>query len=459
MTRYDAAIIGSGQGGNPLAKDLAAAGQKVVMIEREHVGGTCINEGCTPTKTMVASARVAYLTRRANDYGVRQNGDLTVDMAIVRQRKRDIVDSFRGGSEKRLERSGVTLLSGEGRFTGTHTIEVKLNDGSTEQIEADKIFINTGASPAPLQIPGIENVPVLNSTTIMELDVVPRHLVVLGGGYIGLEFAQMFRRYGSRVTVVQRGKQLLPREDADIAQEVAKILEEDGIQVLLESKPLKVEGSADNLTLEVQTKDGTQTLDASHVLVAGGRNPNTPALNLSAAGVETDDKGFIKVNERLETNVPHIYAMGDVKGGPAFTHISYDDYRILRDSLLHGKSATITDRLVPYTVFIDPQLGCVGLNENEAKKVGRAYKVAKMPMSYVARALEMDETRGLMKVLVDPETSLILGCSILGIEGGEMMAVIQMAMMGKLPYTVLQEAVFAHPTLAESFNNLFAYLE
>jgi dihydrolipoamide dehydrogenase len=459
MTRYDAAIIGSGQGGNPLAKDLAAAGQKVVMIEREHVGGTCINEGCTPTKTMVASARVAYLTRRANDYGVRQNGDLTVDMAIVRQRKRDIVDSFRGGSEKRLERSGVTLLSGEGRFTGTHTIEVKLNDGSTEQIEADKIFINTGASPAPLQIPGIENVPVLNSTTIMELDVVPRHLVVLGGGYIGLEFAQMFRRYGSRVTVVQRGKQLLPREDADIAQEVAKILEEDGIQVLLESKPLKVEGSADNLTLEVQTKDGTQTLDASHVLVAGGRNPNTPALNLSAAGVETDDKGFIKVNERLETNVPHIYAMGDVKGGSAFTHISYDDYRILRDSLLHGKSATITDRLVPYTVFIDPQLGCVGLNENEAKKVGRAYKVAKMPMSYVARALEMDETRGLMKVLVDPETSLILGCSILGIEGGEMMAVIQMAMMGKLPYTVLQEAVFAHPTLAESFNNLFAYLE
>jgi pyruvate/2-oxoglutarate dehydrogenase complex dihydrolipoamide dehydrogenase (E3) component len=286
---------------------------------------------------------------------------------------------------------------------------------------------------------------------------VPEHLLVLGGGYIGLEFAQMFRRFGSRVTVVQRGEQLLPQEDADVAEAVADILREDGIEVLL--KTAAVRGGPgpghQGVTLIVRTPDGERTLQGSHLLAAAGRVPNTDRLNLAAAGVATDDQGYIRVNERLETNVPGIYALGDVKGGPAFTHISYDDYRILKRRLIAGEDATITGRLVPYTVFIDPQLGCVGLSEAQARKAGRKIRVAKMPMDYVARADETDEKRGFMKAIVDAATGEILGCAILGIEGGELMAMLEIAMLGHVPYPVLREAIFAHPTLAESFNNLF----
>ena len=427
MEHFDAIIIGSGQGGTPLSKALADSGLHTALIERKHIGGTCINEGCTPTKTMVSSARVAALARRGADYGV-HTGNLQIDMERVRQRKREIVDSFRTGSQARLEKTAnLELIFAEASFTGPHTLAV-----GNRTLTADKIFISAGARPdLPDNIAG----PYLDSTTIMELDVVPEHLVVLGGGYVGLEFGQMFRRFGSRVTIVHRGSQLLTREDPDVAEEVAKILREDGLEIQLNSNAAPT---------------------GSHLLIATGRAPNTASLNLPAAGIETNPKGFIAVDERLETNVKGVFAMGDIKGGPAFTHIAYDDFRILRANILEHGHATTTNRYVPYTVYIDPQLGRVGMTETEAKARNLDFKVYKMPMSHVARALETDETRGFLKALVDKETQQILGAAVLGIEGGEIMTMLQLAMMGNLPFTTLRDATFAHPTLAESLNNLFS---
>ncbi len=460
IQQYDAIIIGAGQAGVPLSTAMAKAGWKTAIIERVHVGGTCINEGCTPTKTMVASARVAYLARRAADYGV-NTGPVSVDMPVVRKRKRDIVDSFRNGNQRRIERTeGVDLLMGETRFIEPKVVEVRLNNGEIRTLTAKSIFINAGDRPSKPAIEGLDSVSTLDSTSIMELDVVPEHLLILGGGYVGLEFGQMFRRFGSEVTIVQRGAHLLSREDDDVADEVAKILREDGIEVLLETSPLRASQALDgSIQLTVRTPGGERTLSGSHLLVAAGRVPNSDWLNLEATGVQTDKRGNIQVNERLETNVAGIYALGDVKGGPAFTHISYDDFRIIRSNLLEHGNASIHDRLVPYTVFIDPQLGRIGLSESEAWSTGRAIRVAKMPMNYVARALEVDEPRGFMKAVVDAESGQILGCAVLGIEGGEIMAMLQVAMMGKLPYTVLRDAVFAHPTLAESLNNLFTMFD
>lgn len=455
---YDAIIIGAGQAGGPLAGALARAGWKTALIEREYPGGTCVNRGCTPTKTMVASARVAYLARRAADYGV-HTGPVTVNMAEVRQRKQAIVESFRNGSQRGIEEAGVDLIFGEASFSDPKTIEVRLNSGGTRHLTADKIFINSGGRPEMPAVEGLERIPYLDSTSIMELDILPDHLIMLGGGYIGLEFGQMFRRFGSRVTVVQRGQQLLAREDPDVAEEITTILRQDGLDVILEAEALKVDWPHNGtLELTLRTPNGEQKIRGSHVLVSAGRLPNTEALNLTAAGIETN-RGFIPVNERLETNVPGIYALGDVKGGPAFTHISYDDFRIIKANLLDGGNATTTGRPVPYTLFIDPQLGRIGLNETEAKAKNLNYRVAKMPMNHVARALEMAETRGFMKAIVAADSQQILGFTVIGIEGGELMAMVQMAMMGHLPYPVLRDAIFAHPTLAEGFNNLFSMLD
>jgi pyruvate/2-oxoglutarate dehydrogenase complex dihydrolipoamide dehydrogenase (E3) component len=457
MSHYNSIVIGSGQGGTPLATALAKAGRKTALIERTHIGGCCVNEGCTPTKTMVASARVAYLTRRSADYGV-HTGSVKIDMEKVRQRKRDIVNQFRSGSEKRLQSTeNLDVIFGEARFIDVKTIEVRYSSGETTTITGECIFINTGARPAVPEIKGLENVPYLDSTSIMELDHVPDHLISIGGGYISLEFSQMFLRFGSKVTIVQRGSQLLPREDIDVAQEVSSVLQEDGINLLLETKPIEVKKTNAGITLTVQGPNGTLELNGSHLLLATGRVPNSDVLNLSATEIQTDKNGFIIVNDRLETNVHGIFALGDVKGGPSFTHISYDDYRVITRNLLEKGNATITGRLVPYTLFIDPHLGRVGLTEKEAKQQNKKIRIAKMPMSYVARALEMDETRGSMKIIVDADSSQILGCSIFGIEGGEIMSIIQTAMVGKLPYKTLQEGVFAHPLLAESLNNVFLH--
>jgi pyruvate/2-oxoglutarate dehydrogenase complex dihydrolipoamide dehydrogenase (E3) component len=457
-TRYDAIILGSGQAGNPLAVALAAKRKRTAMIERAKVGGTCVNYGCTPTKTMVASAEVAHLAHRAREYGV-SVGDVSVDMPAVRERKRGIVKLWREGSEKRLKQSAlIDVIYGEGSFLGPKQVRVRLNDGGERTLTAELIVIDTGLTANVPQLDGLDSVPYLDNVSVMELDALPEHLLVLGAGYIGLEFGQMFRRFGSRVTVIEHGTQLLKQEDRDIAEAVANILTEDGVEILLEAKAESAVVSGKGVRLTVMVKGESRNLEGTHLLVATGRKPNTETLNLNAAGIVTDERGYITVNDKLETGVPGLYAVGDVNGGPAFTHISYDDYRVLKTNLLDsgGGNRTVAGRLLPYCVFIDPQLGRVGLSEKEARAQGRKVRVARLPMTSVARAMETGRSRGFMKALVDPQTDEILGAAILGDNGGEVMSMIQIAMMGRLKYSALQSAVLAHPLLAESLNNLFS---
>ena len=409
---------------------------------------------------MAASARVAYLARRASEYGV-QTGPVEVNLAQVRERKQKVVERFRNGDEQILKATAsLDVIRGKATFIDAKTVIVKHAGSDARRLSAERIFINTGARPVIPPIDGLNRVPSLDSTSIMELDAVPEHLVVVGGGYIAIEFGQMFRRYGSQVTLIERGEQLLAREDSDVAEEVYKILREDGIDVRLKSTASRVEaGAQGEISLTVNGGSGKSTVKGSHLLVAAGRRPNVDHLNLGAAGVEMDEKGYVKVNDRLETSVPGIYAIGDVKPGPAFTHISYDDFRIIQINLLQKGDARIEGRPVPYTIFMDPQLGRVGLTEKEARAQGRSIRVAKLSMARVARGIECGETRGFMKAIVDAETNQILGCAILGMEGGEVMAVLQVAMMGQLPYTVIRDGIFAHPTLAESLNNLFMAMD
>ena len=455
-TKYDAIILGSGQAGNPLASALSAKGKRTAMIEQAAVGGTCINYGCTPTKTLVASAEVAYMARRAMEYGIKL-GNVSVDMSSVRERKRGMVKKWREGSEKRLaEAKLVDLVHGEGSFVGAKTVRVRLNDGGERTLTANLIVINTGLRANVPQITGLASVPYLDNASVMELDEVPERLLVLGGGYVGLEFAQMFRRFGSQVAVVHRGKKLLTNEDSDVADEVANILREDGVEILLEANTESAAATGKGVRLTVTMNGSSRELQGTHLLIATGRSPNTEKLNLPAAGVATDERGFIRVNDKLETSTKGVYAVGDVNGGPAFTHVSYDDFRVLQTNLLEGGNRSVAGRLFPYCVFIDPQLGRIGLSEYDARKQGRKVRVARLPMSSVARALETGRSRGFMKALVDPQTEEILGAAILGEDGGEIMSMIQIAMMGKLKYTALQSAIFAHPLFAESLNNLFS---
>jgi pyruvate/2-oxoglutarate dehydrogenase complex dihydrolipoamide dehydrogenase (E3) component len=456
MDRYDVVILGSGQAAKPLALAFAAAGRRVAFVEREHLGGTCVNTGCTPTKTMVASARVAYLARRAGDFGV-HTGAVSVDMTRVRERTRRIVREFADSSRAALAaQANIELLFGAGRFVGPRQLEVRLGAGGVRRIAGEVVVIDTGARTRAPQLAGLDQVHWLDHAGMLELAVVPEHLLVLGGGYVGLEFAQMFRRFGSRVTIVQRARQLLPREDADAAAAIGEVLAADGIEIWLESQARRVAREGDGIALVCDTPVGERRFAGSHLLVATGRTPNTETLDLGAAGIAVDDRGHVKVDERLATSAPGVFAVGDVKGGPAFTHIAYDDYRILRANLLASGQATTRGRMVPYVVFTDPELARVGLSETEARRQGRSIRAARIGMNRVARALEMEEARGFIKVVIDADSDKILGATILGVAAGELMSMIEVAMMGGLPASALREATFAHPTLAESLNTVMA---
>jgi len=445
-TKFDAIVIGSGQAGNPLAHKLADKGWRVALIEKEHLGGTCINTGCTPTKMLVHRAQVAHYARNAAKWGV-SAGDVQVNMAEIIAAKNKLVQSFRSGQEKNVEkRPTLTLYRGAAQFTGPRQIQV-----NGEILEGEKIFINAGARPAVPKIAGLEEAGYLTNASVMELQKVPDHLIVLGGGYIGLEFGQMFRRFGAKVTVLHQGAQLLPREDADVIAEMQKALEAEGMVFVLNAATKSVVRADGQIAVSVETPQGPQMIYGSHFLVATGRTPNSDTLALEKAGIATGKGGFITVNNKLETNVPGVWALGDIKGGPAFTHISYNDYQIVWANIVEGRNVTTDDRYVPYSVFTDPQLGGIGMTEKEARATGRKLKIGKIPMSYVARAIERDETAGLMKIIVDAATDKILGASILATEGGELVQMLGAVMLAGAPYTLLKGAVYTHPTLAEGF--------
>ena len=445
MTQYDAIVIGSGQAGNPLSQKLADQGWTVALVEKEHLGGTCVNTGCTPTKTMVASAQVAHYARHAANWGVHAEA-VRVELSSVIGRKDRIVNQWRSGIEKKIEaRKNLHLVRGQARFVQPHLIRV-----GEQELQSERIFINTGTRPAIPSLEGLDRIDYLTNASIMQLRELPDHLLVLGGGYVGLEFGQMFRRFGSRVTIVHRGEQILPREDADVAAELKGALEKEEIR-FLKANPSRVAKQNGQIVLTLETEGGATTVSGSHLLVATGRRPNTEELGLESTGVHLAREGFIKVNGQLETNVPGIWALGDVKGGPAFTHISYNDYQVVYANLIEGKNRTIDDRLIPYAVFTDPQLGRVGLTEKEARAAGHKLKIGKIPTAWVARAIERDETAGLMKIVVDAATDRILGAAILAAEGGELVQILEFVMLAGAPYTLLKGAVYIHPTLAEGF--------
>jgi pyruvate/2-oxoglutarate dehydrogenase complex dihydrolipoamide dehydrogenase (E3) component len=447
--KYDAIIIGSGQAGNPLAYRLADLGWSVALIEKKELGGTCINVGCTPTKTMVHRAQVAHYARNSARWGVNAS-NVSVDLAKIVAQKDEVVLSFRGGQQRQVDkRAKLRLHLGHARFVGPHQLKV-----GEDLLESEKIFINTGGRPNIPTIPGLDTVSYLTNETAMQITTLPEHLLILGGGYIGLEFGQMFRRYGSRVTVLHTGKQIVPREDPEIAAELQKALEAEGMQFLLNTRTTRVENKNTAVTLSFESSAGPSNVTGSRLLIATGRRPNTDDLGLDRAGIETDKNSFIKVNARLETNAPGVWALGDCKGGPAFTHIAYNDFQIVYGNLVEGKDLTIENRLVPYCVFTDPQLGGVGMTEKEARAKGFKLKIGKCPMTYVARAIERGETAGLMKIVVDASNDRVLGASILASEGGELVQILGTLMLANQPHTLLKGAVYIHPTLAEGFFSL-----
>ncbi|MBI5668605.1 MAG: FAD-containing oxidoreductase [Chloroflexi bacterium] len=449
--RYDAIIIGSGQAGTPLAKALADKGWTVAIAEGRQVGGSCINYGCTPTKTLIASARVAHLARRGADYGV-NTGVVSVDFARVMERQKNVVRQFRSGSERRLSHNNITLYRDYAQFEAPKRVRV-----GGDVIEAERIYINTGARPAALSLPGLDTVPYLDNRSILDLDVLPEHLLIIGGGYIGLEYAQAFRRFGSAVTIIERSEQIMGREDEDIAQAAACILENEGIQIYTRTAIRQVEQRGGSIAVTVERNGQQQVVTGSHLLVAVGRRPNSDRLNLDKAGVRTDDKGYITVDDHLQTNVPGIWALGDVNGRGAFTHTSYNDFEIVLDNL-SGGTRKVSDRIPTYAVYLDPPLGRVGMSEHEVRRSGRKALKAVMPMENVSRAIERGETQGLMKVLVDAETERFLGAAIFGIEGDEAIHTFTDLMYADAPYTVMKNAVHIHPTVTELLPTLLGKL-
>ncbi len=453
--RLEVLILGSGQGGKLLAWHLARAGRRTAAVERRWIGGSCPNIACMPSKNEVWSARVAHLVRHGAQFGT-LTGPPTIDMAKVRQRKRDMVEREVAFHLQNFKASGAELIMGSGRFVSPKTLEVQLNDGGTRLLAAEQVFLNLGSHAAIPGIPGLAAARPLTHIEALELDYVPSHLILLGGGYVGLEMAQAYRRFGSRVTVIESTPQVLSREDPDIAQAMQRILAEEGIQFLLASETLEVQGrSGDKVSLRVRTPSGEQKIEGSDILVAVGRIPNTAGIGLDEAKVQLDARGYIRVNERLETTAPNVWAMGECAGSPQFTHVSVDDFRIIRDNLAGGKRS-IHDRLVPYCVFTDPPLAHIGLSESEAQRQGIKARVAKLPMSAVLRTETTDEKQGFMKVLVGGSDERILGFTMIGAEAGEVMAVVQAAMLANLPYAKLRDAVIAHLTIAEGLGPLLS---
>ncbi|HEV3326380.1 MAG TPA: mercuric reductase [Puia sp.] len=462
MTKYDAIFVGSGQAANPLAKKLAAAGWRTALIERQWVGGTCINIGCTPTKTLIASGRVAYLVKRSADFGIRTSG-FSVDVEAFLRRKNALVMAFRESSTRGLlDSPQLDLIVGNASFSGPKELTVTKEDGSQETLTAEKIFLDTGALPVIPPIPGLNDIRYLTSTSILDLMEIPSHLVIIGGSYIALEFGQLYKRLGSEVTIIEGNTRFLSKEDEDIAAEIRHILEEDGINIFTGTKTTKVTpGDGIRLDLERSLPDGNNanlSVTASHVLVAAGRKPDTAGLNTAAAGVRLDEHGFIAVNGKLETSAPGIFALGDVKGGPQFTHVSWNDHQIVYKNLVEKADLSIDNRVSVYCLFTDPELGRVGLTEKEARAKGLNIKVATMPANYVARAVENGESRGMLKVIVNADDRKILGAAMLMANGGELMSIVQMAMTGGVTYDTVRDGMYAHPTFAESLNNLFARL-
>jgi pyruvate/2-oxoglutarate dehydrogenase complex dihydrolipoamide dehydrogenase (E3) component len=465
MRKFDAIIIGTGQSGKPLALSLAREGWKVAVIEERYVGGTCINYGCTPTKAMVNSAKAVYSAHNVKQMGVK-TGKVSVDFKAVMARKDKIVKSFRESGKRSLENNkNITMIYGTASFTAGKEIEIKPVQRkkvplALRKLKSDHIFIDTGAKPVIPKLEGLEKIKYLTSESILHIKQLPEHLLILGGGYVAVEFAQMFRRFGSRVTIIEHGERFLAREDEDISGELKKILESEGIKILTGTEVNSVKQlSAKKIKLIAKKGSKRVTFTGSHLLVAVGIAPSVKKLNLPIAGIKTDNNGFIKVNKKLETNIKGVYALGDVNGGPAFTHISYDDYRIVFENIINKGKRTTTGRPVPYVLFTDPELGRIGLTEQEALRKKIRIKTASIPMTYSARAIESGETKGLIKAVADAKSGKIIGASVLGMYGGEIMSIIEVAVLGGLHYKKLKDAIFAHPTLAESLNTLFTKLK
>ena len=444
MNRYDAIIIGTGQAGPSLAERLANTGMRVAVIERGHFGGTCVNNGCTPTKTQIASAYVARLAQRAAEYGV-EVGAVKVDMARVKARKDALVERSRTSLEKWLRGlANVSVYQAQARFVNDHSVTV-----GADTLSAERIFINVGARPHVPDLPGVRAVPYLTSDSMMDVDFVPEHLLVVGGSYVGLEFAQMYRRFGSRVTVIEMAPRLIGREDPEISQAVHDILAAEDIEIRLNAKCLALESAPRGVQVKLECSAGAPRVPGTHVLLAVGRVPNTDDLGLREAGIETDDRGYIKVNDALQTSAPNVYALGDCNGHGGFTHTAYNDYEIVADNLLNGANRKVSDRIPIYALFTDPPLGRLGRTEAEARRDGYKILIGRMPMSDVSRAREKGETQGLMKVLVDASSKQILGAAVLGVDGDEAVQSLVDAMYGHLPHTVVQHGVRIHPTVSE----------
>ena len=445
MPHYDAIVVGTGQSGPALARRLVAAGWKVAIIERKLFGGTCVNTGCTPTKTLIASAYAAHVMRRAADYGVGVEGTINVDMKAVKARKDAVVAPSRNGVERSLKTlQECTVYQGHGRFVAEKKVAV--NDA---ELSADRIFLNVGARATIPPIPGLDQVPYLTNSSMMDIDFLPAHLVILGGSYIGLEFAQAYRRFGSEVTVIELGPRLIVREDEDVSRAVADFLKDEGIDVRVDSKVVSLEKQGNAVAVTVESAGKSSQIVGTHVLVAIGRRPNTDDLGLDRAGIATDAHGYIQVDDQLRTNVPGIWAMGDCNGRGAFTHTSWNDFEIVAANLLDNDPRRVSDRITAYALYTDPPLGRAGMTEAEVRKAGKPALIATLAMEDVSRAYEKGETKGFMKILVDRDSKRILGASFLGLSGDEVIHSVLDVMYDKAPYTVIQRAMHIHPTVSE----------